>query len=120
MKIKTKALVSKVTTSKPATKVKNLKLTTAKTAAKNVRTTFTVRAEVDSQVFIAGSFNQWNPTAKKMTDKKGTGLYTASIALSAGVYQYKFIIDGTWCADPDCTDWVQNDHGTLNSVIHVK
>jgi hypothetical protein len=42
------------------------------------------------------------------------------VKLAPGTYQYKFVIDGTWCADPECADFVQNEHGTLNSVITVK
>ena len=30
------------------------------------------------------------------------------------------VIDGVWCADPENTDVVKNDCGTLNSVITVK
>ena len=40
--------------------------------------------------------------------------------MSAGTYQYKFVIDGTWCADPENANAVANDQGTFNSVITVK
>ena len=40
--------------------------------------------------------------------------------LAPGTYQYKFVIDGVWCADPENLDCVQNDLGTLNSVVTVK
>lgn len=85
-------------------------------APKNTRVTFSVRAEVGSKVFLAGCFNGWDPTAKQMTDKEGNGTFTCSLNLPKGKYEYKFVINGTWCADPECTDWVQNDMGTLNSV----
>ena len=71
-------------------------------------------------VFLAGNFNNWDPTAKQMTDKKNDGLFTTTISLVPGEYQYKFIINGTWCADPECADWVQNEHGTLNSIRRVE
>ena len=54
-----------------------------------------------------------------MQEKKD-GVYSVAIKLVPGTYQYKFVIDGTWCADPENRDFVQNDHGTLNSVITVK
>ena len=57
---------------------------------------------------------------EQMLDKKNAGVYSTTIKLAPGTYQYKFVIDGTWCADPECADFVQNDHGTLNSVITVK
>jgi 1,4-alpha-glucan branching enzyme len=90
-----------------------------KTAPKTQRAAFSVHAEIGSKVFLAGSFNNWDPTAKEMADKKGDGTFTATVALPPGDHQYKFVIDGTWCADPECSEWVQNEHGTLNSVKHV-
>lgn len=120
MKIKAKTTVAKVTTAKPAAKA-NIEAPAAKKAVSNTRRViFTVRAEAGSKVFLAGSFNDWDPTAKAMTDKKNEGLFTATLTLAPGTYQYKFVIDGTWCADPECAEWVQNDHGTLNSVKTVE
>lgn len=89
-------------------------------AAKGTRVTFSVRAEIGSKVFVAGSFNNWDPTAKQLEDKKGTGLYSAVVTLPKGTHEYKFVIDGAWCADPECKDWVQNDVGSYNSVKIVE
>ena len=113
MKIKTikksaaKKTVVKKCAKKPAAK---------KEAAKNV--TFTVHADKGKAVYVAGEFNKWNPTAKKMAYK--AGIYTATVKLAAGPYQYKFVIDGTWCADPENVNCIPNDQGTFNSVITVK
>ena len=90
-----------------------------KTAPNLSKVSFSVHAEVGSKVFLAGDFNNWDPVDKKMADKKGDGVFTATMALAPGDHQYKFVIDGTWCADPECPEWVQNEHGTLNSVKHV-
>jgi 1,4-alpha-glucan branching enzyme len=90
-----------------------------KSVPQTKRITFSVRAEVGGKVFLAGDFNKWNPTAREMTDKGGEGVFTATLSLAPGDYQYKFVIDGTWCVDPGCLDWVQNEHGTLNSIKHV-
>ncbi len=85
-------------------------------APKATRVTFRVRAEIGSKVFLAGCFNGWSPTAKPMTDKDGTGEFACTVNLPKGKYEYKFVINGSWCADPECAEWVQNDMGTLNSV----
>ena len=101
---------------KPAVK----KAAAKKPAAKKAKAvTFTVRADVGSRVFIAGSFNEWNPTAKEMVDKKGDGVYTVDLALAAGSYEYKYVVNGVWCADPLNKNVVQNQLGTFNSVIVV-
>lgn len=88
----------------------------AEKAEKKSRVTFRVRAEVGSKVFLAGCFNNWDPTAKQMEDKKGTGEFTCCMNLAKGKYEYKFVINGVWCADAECPDWVQNDMGSMNSV----
>lgn len=85
-----------------------------------VEVTFTVHADANKAVFVAGEFNNWDATAKKMAWKARQGLYTATIKLAPGTYQYKFVIDGTWCADPENANAVPNDQGTFNSVIVVK
>ena len=90
----------------------------AKPVAKAV--TFTVHADKGKAVYLAGQFNDWNPSAKKMAYKARAGVYTATIKLAPGEYQYKFVVDGTWCADPENVNAVANDQGTFNSVITVK
>ena len=89
-----------------------------KVALKNV--TFTFHADKGKSVFVAGEFNQWNPTATKMAYKEKEGIYAATLKLDAGTYQYKFVIDGTWCADPENAEAVPNDQGTFNSLLTVK
>lgn len=93
---------------------------TAKRAATGKRSlTFVAHAGADSKVFLAGSFNNWDPSATEMADRKGDGVFTASLALPAGKHEYKFVVDGTWLADSECKASVANAFGTLNSVIEV-
>ena len=112
------------TTRKSTTKVVVRK--TAKTAVRAARkpaakpVTFTVHAEKGKAVYLAGEFNKWSTTAKKMSYKAREGVYAATVRLAPGDYQYKFVIDGTWCADPENANAVPNDQGTYNSVITVK
>ena len=118
MKIKTaaksatKTVVAKKAGAKPAAKK------AAKPAKKTV--TFTVHAERGKSVYLAGSFNDWSTKAKKMAYKARSGIYAATVQLAPGDYQYKFVIDGTWCADPENENAVKNDQGTFNSVVTVK
>ena len=111
-----KCTCKKVVTKKAAAKP------VAKKAAKPAKkaVTFTVHAEKGKAVYLAGDFNQWDPAAKKMAYKAKDGIYAATVKLVPGEYQYKFVIDGTWCADPENVNSVQNDQGTFNSVVIVK
>ena len=114
-----KKVAKKAPAKKPVAKTCAAKKCAAKkVAAKSV--TFTVHAEKGKAVYLAGEFNEWNPTAKKMAYQAKSGLYSATVKLAAGTYQYKFVIDGTWCADPENVNAVPNDQGTFNSVITVK
>jgi len=89
-------------------------------APKTRRVVLSVQADPESVVYLAGSFNNWDPQAKPMTDKKNTGLFSAAVMLPPGSHEYKFVINGTWCVDPTNSDWTQNSHGTLNSVLVVE
>ncbi len=92
----------------------------AETAVKErKRVTFQVRTEPGSEVYVAGTFNNWDPQHKKLSDKQNNGLYRGTMVLPKGTHQYKFVINDTWCADPDCQDWTPNEAGTINSVITV-
>jgi len=94
------------------------KCATKKPVAKSV--TFTLHADKGKAVYLAGEFNGWDPTAKKMSYKAASGLYATTLKLTPGTYQYKFVMDGTWCADPENVNAVANDQGTFNSVVEVK
>ena len=117
MKIKTckKAPVAK-TVVKKAPKAPAAKAD--KVAAKSV--TFTFHAEKGKAVYVAGDFNNWDPTAKKMAYKARGGIYTTVVKLTPGEHQYKFVIDGTWCVDPENVNAIPNDQGTFNSIVTVK
>ena len=83
------------------------------------RVSITYLNEPGKQVFIAGSFNDWNPTARQLTDANGTGKYFTRFLLKKGVYQYKLIVDGQWILDPENPLTVANDLGGLNNLLDI-
>jgi 1,4-alpha-glucan branching enzyme len=88
-------------------------------AGKGRKVSFQVASEPGSEVFVAGSFNNWDPKQHSLRDNPDSGRYKTTVVLPPGRHEYKFIINGRWCADPNCPDWAPNDHGSLNSVITV-
>jgi len=68
---------------------------------------------------VAGSFNDWNTEQNALTYKQDEGVFTISLLLEPGRYEYKFIVDGVWCIDPECPEWAPSGQGSLNSVLHV-
>jgi 1,4-alpha-glucan branching enzyme len=87
----------------------------AETPAKLVH--FELMAEPGSKVFLAGTFNDWDPTQIELAESNG--VYSASVLVPVGRHEYKFVINGVWTADPRCPEWVPNALGTLNSVLTV-
>ena len=70
------------------------------------------------QVFLAGSFNSWDPSARPLK-KDARGVWKTTMMLPPGVYQYRFIVDGQWMEDPPCTNKQVNEFGSFNSVATV-
>jgi 1,4-alpha-glucan branching enzyme len=83
------------------------------------RATFRVRAPEGAEVFVAGTFNRWDATQKQLKYNAEEGVFTKTLLLEKGSYQYKFVVNGVWCIDPECPDWLRNEYGSLNSVINI-
>ncbi|TNF25141.1 MAG: hypothetical protein EP329_23635 [Deltaproteobacteria bacterium] len=75
-----------------------------------------------SQVLVTGSFSGWAaepPGATSMTDPDGDGVFEATLVLDPGSYQYKFVVDGAWIADPANPNTADDGYGGHNSVLDV-
>ncbi len=56
-------------------------------------------------VYLAGTFNEWKPTALAMTGPDKEGYFTKTLRLPIGRHEYKFVIDGkVWKTDPGNRD----------------
>jgi 1,4-alpha-glucan branching enzyme len=87
--------------------------------ATNKAVSFHIEAPEASSVAIAGDFNDWDKNARQLRRRKD-GIWWVVLRLSPGVYQYKFVIDGTrWQEDPTNPKQVPNSQGTYNSVCEV-
>lgn len=70
-------------------------------------------------VSVAGDFNGWNPDRTSMQRSDG-GVWTATIRLNPGRYQYMFVIDGKqWLTDPLATEDAGDGFGSQNAVLDV-
>ncbi len=88
------------------------------TKAKRRRVKFQIRADANSKVSVAGTFNDWDPD-RHVLKCKGD-MFELNVLLEPGQYQYKFVVNGTWCVDPERSDWAPNEYGSLNSVVTVE
>jgi hypothetical protein len=48
-------------------------------------------------VYVSGSFNNWSGDANPLSDADGDGVWTATLSLPSGAYEYKFTVDN-WSA----------------------
>ena len=62
-----------------------------------------------NQVFLAGEFNGWSPNAQPMS-KGDDGIWTVTLELDPGDYQYKYVADGNWITDPHSVDTADDIH----------
>lgn len=69
-------------------------------------------------VYLAGTFNQWQPENKAM-HSSGTGHWWKETALAPGTYEYCLVVDGQWMPDPLARGTVPNPFGGKNSVLIV-
>jgi len=69
-------------------------------------------------VSVAGTFNDWNPTAKAM-HPVGCGHWLKETVLAPGSYEYCLVADGQWMPDPAARITVPNPFGGRNSVLVV-
>ncbi|MFO1470071.1 MAG: glycogen-binding domain-containing protein [Turneriella sp.] len=77
---------------------------------------FTYYAPNATHVEIAGDFVGWQTGKHKLT-KGADGNWHLKLMLPPGRYQYQFVIDGSWTADPSCPARVSDDFGRENSLL---
>jgi chromosome partitioning protein len=75
------------------------------------------------EVHIAGDFNGWVPDkgVRSLIESEGqTRVWTKVLRLNPGTYQYRYVVDGEWCSDPDNPQSVPGPAGATNSVLVVR
>ena len=71
-------------------------------------------------VAIAGDFNGWNPQANPLEDPDGDGIWTGTLNLEPGKYEYMFVIDGEkWIPDPNALRYAKDGFGNKNAILEI-
>jgi 1,4-alpha-glucan branching enzyme len=94
------------------------KIGNTSSAARKKKQTFSFTAPTAMSVQLVGEFTQWQERPIPM--RKGVGgVWTATVELQPGQHHYRFLVDGEWRDDPECTLNVPNPYGSRNSVRQV-
>jgi len=71
-------------------------------------------------VAIAGDFNGWNPQANILEDPEDDGIWTGTLKLEPGRYEYMFVMDGEkWFPDPNALRYVKDGFGNKNAILEI-
>ncbi len=71
-------------------------------------------------VTIAGDFNGWDPQANALEDPDGDGVWTTTLKLPPGRYEYMFVLDGEkWLPDPNALRYVKDGFGNRNAILEI-
>src|SRR5688500_7242935 len=83
-----------------------------------------------AQVLLAGEFNNWEAETTPLY-RGADGTWHIALALPAGIYRYKFVVDSVWRCSPDqpydrcdspcmaCPRCVPNLYGSFDRVVIV-
>jgi len=82
------------------------------------RQSFSFCAPAALSVQLVGDFTHWQKKPISLS-KNESGVWSGSVELPPGTYHYRFLVDGQWRDDPECTLRVENPYGSQNSVRQV-
>ncbi len=81
---------------------------------------FTYDAPSARSVALSGSFNQWDAKGYLLSGPDQRGVWSITIPLAPGRYEYAFIIDrSVWLPDPHAPI-IDDGLGGLNSLLEVR
>jgi hypothetical protein len=68
---------------------------------------------------VTGSFCNWRPEGQPLRYDQNGGVWTATLTLPPGRYEYRLLVDGEWRDDPTCEERLTNPFGSENCVFEV-
>jgi len=81
---------------------------------------FVLDAPGARSVSLVGRFNDWDPVATRLERVAGSAVWTATVSLAPGRYEYAFVVDdSTWVLDPRAPRSQDPDYGVESSVLLV-
>jgi 1,4-alpha-glucan branching enzyme len=78
------------------------------------RVRFSIEAPGAKEVSLAGTFNGWEARSR-LLKRDERGVWSTSLTLTPGTYEYRFLVDGEWQNAPGA-EVAPNPYGTQNCV----
>ncbi|HEX7619257.1 MAG TPA: glycogen-binding domain-containing protein [Verrucomicrobiae bacterium] len=94
------------------------KKTNTKGSASGRTQTFSFRAPDALSVQLVGDFTQWQERPINLQKGAG-GVWRTVVPLPPGTHHYRFLVDGEWRDDPECTLRTPNPFGGENMMRQV-
>ncbi len=85
-------------------------------AGNPVTYTFRYVGDATREVCLAGDFNQWRVCEAPLR-RVGEDVWSLSLDLPPGRYEYMFVVDGRWVTDPDAVAYNDDGFGHRNAVL---
>jgi 1,4-alpha-glucan branching enzyme len=88
---------------------------------RSCRVTFEVPQQAKAKnVALCGEFNNWNPAANPMKQRKD-GRFSTTVSISAGrSYRFKYLVDNQhWENDSAADSYVPNEFGSEDSLLRI-
>jgi 1,4-alpha-glucan branching enzyme len=79
---------------------------------------FSFRAPGALSVQLVGDFTHWQKQPVHLK-KESEGIWRTTVSLEPGTYRYRFVVDGQWHDDPECTLRVPNPFGSEDMIREV-
>jgi len=77
--------------------------------------TFRFTAPEARSVLLVGDFTHWQKNAIPL-QRQRNGVWVTTVELAPGKHTYRFLVDGQWHDDPECTVRVPNPYGSNDMV----
>lgn len=90
----------------------------SKRAARRRPVNLEVRAAEAHEVLVVGDFTEWTKNPLRLTQGEA-GIWSTTLELPPGEYQYRLKIDGEWRDDPQANKRIPNAFGSQNCVLIV-
>ncbi len=94
----------------------NLPTEEAIASPNTVRYEFRFEAGSAAEVCLAGDFNSWKVCDARLS-RVGEDVWSVSLELPPGRYEYMFVVDGRWVTDPHAMGFHDDGFGNQNAIL---